>query len=59
MAAVVYVHGLWMPGDESLVLRSRLAHELALELKAFRYSAVGSSMSHITERLAEFVKDLA
>src|SRR5215472_13400805 len=48
-----------MPGDESLVLRSRLAHEFALELKAFRYSAVGSSMSHITERLAEFVKDLA
>ena len=59
MAAVVYVHGLWMPGDESLVLRSRLAHEFALELKAFRYSAVGSSMSQITERLAEFVKDLA
>jgi pimeloyl-ACP methyl ester carboxylesterase len=59
VAAVVYVHGLWMPGDESLVLRSRLAHEFALELKAFRYSAVGSSMSQITERLAEFVKDLA
>ena len=59
MTHVVYVHGLWMPGDESLVLRSRLAHEFALELKAFRYSAVGSSMSQITERLAEFVKDLA
>lgn len=59
MAAVVYVHGLWMPGEESLFLRSRLANELALELKAFRYSAVGSSMSRITERLAEFVQALA
>jgi pimeloyl-ACP methyl ester carboxylesterase len=59
VAAVVYVHGLWMPGEESLFLRSRLAHEFALELQAFRYSAVGSVMSRITERLAEFVRDLA
>jgi pimeloyl-ACP methyl ester carboxylesterase len=59
VAAVVYVHGLWMPGEESLVLRSRLAHDFALKLHAFRYSAVASRMSHITERLAEFVRELA
>jgi pimeloyl-ACP methyl ester carboxylesterase len=56
---VVYVHGLWMPGQESLVLKSRLAHDHALELHAFRYSAVGSGMSQITERLAQYVQSLA
>jgi len=59
VAAVVYVHGLWMPGEESLVLRSRLSHEFALKLHAFRYSAATSSMSHITGRLADFVRELA
>jgi len=59
VAAVVYVHGLWMPGEESLVLKTRLSHEFPLALHAFRYSAVTSSMSHITERLAEFVHRLA
>ena len=59
MAAVVYLHGLWMPGEESLLLRSRLSHEFALELHAFRYSAAISSMSHIIARLAEYVRELA
>jgi pimeloyl-ACP methyl ester carboxylesterase len=59
VSAVVYVHGLWMPGQESLVLKSRLAHEHALDLHAFRYSAVGSGMSQITERLAQYVQTLA
>ena len=59
MAAVVYVHGLWMPGEESVVLRSRLAHDFALELHPFRFSAVGSGMTHISERLADFVRELA
>ena len=58
-AVVVYVHGLWMPGEESLVLRTRLAHEFALTLHAFRYSAVFSDMSRITASLAEFVRELA
>jgi pimeloyl-ACP methyl ester carboxylesterase len=48
-----------MPGDESLVLRSRLAHDFALTLHAFRYSAVFSAMSSITASLAEFVRELA
>jgi len=59
VAAVVYVHGLWMPGEESLLLRSRLSHEFALKLHAFRYSAATSSMSRITSRLADFVRELA
>jgi pimeloyl-ACP methyl ester carboxylesterase len=58
MTHVVYVHGLWMPGDESLILKHRLAHEFGLQLHSFRYSAVGSSMTDIGARLAEFVREL-
>src|SRR5215475_15132111 len=48
-----------MPGEESLLLRSRLSQEFALKLHPFRYSAATSSMSHITGRLAEYVRQLA
>jgi pimeloyl-ACP methyl ester carboxylesterase len=58
MTHVVYVHGLWMPGDESLILRHRLSHEFGLTLRAFRYSAALSTRSDITERLASFVREL-
>ena len=58
MAHVVYVHGLWMPGDESLILRRRLAHEFGLTLQAFRYAAASSTMSDIGERLARLVREL-
>ena len=59
MAAVVYVHGLWMPGEESLVLKTRLSREFGLALHAFRYSAATTAMPLISERLAEFVHALA
>jgi pimeloyl-ACP methyl ester carboxylesterase len=58
MAHVVYVHGLWMPGDESLILRRRLAHDFALTLHAFRYSAAAPTMSVIAARLESFVQQL-
>jgi pimeloyl-ACP methyl ester carboxylesterase len=48
-----------MPGEESLVLGRRLEHEFALTLHAFRFSAAGSSMSSITSRLADFVRELS
>jgi len=51
MAHVIYVHGLWMPGDESLILRRRLAQEFDLALHAFRYSAAYSTMNATTARL--------
>jgi len=59
VAAVVYVHGLWMPGEESLVLKTRLSREFGLALHAFRYSAATTAMNLISERLAEFVHALA
>lgn len=55
---VVYVHGLWMPGQESLVLRHRLAQEFDLTVHAFHYSAVSTTMAAITESLAGFVRAL-
>ena len=55
---VVYVHGLWMPGEESLVLRHRLRQDFDLALQAFRYSAASTPMSEITEKLARFVGGL-
>ena len=59
MAHVVYVHGLWLPGEESLVLRHHLAQEFALELHLFRYFGASESMSDITVRLAALVRELA
>jgi len=59
VTAVVYVHGLWMPGQESLVLARRLTQDFSLELHAFRYSAAGSGMTSITASLADFVRRLA
>jgi pimeloyl-ACP methyl ester carboxylesterase len=58
MTPVVYVHGLWMPGDESLVLARRLSHEYGLSLQSFRYSTAFSSLDASLERLATFVREL-
>ena len=55
---LVYVHGLWMPGEESLILGHRLANGFDLTLEAFRYSAASSSMGEITEQLDSFVREL-
>src|SRR5579885_2735842 len=55
---VVYVHGLWMSGGESLFLRRRLAHEFGLQVHPFRYSASHSTMEKITARLQSFVDSL-
>ncbi len=53
------MHGLWLPGEESLVLRHHLAQEFALELHLFRYLGASESISDITARLAGFVRELA
>jgi pimeloyl-ACP methyl ester carboxylesterase len=55
---VVYVHGLWLTGAESVFLRRRLEREHGLRLHAFRYPTVRASMRDITERLHRFVQDL-
>lgn len=55
---VVYVHGLWLPGEESLILRRRLARGFDLALQVFRYSATSTGMDEITGELESFVRDL-
>ena len=58
MAHVVYVHGLWMPGEESLLLKRRLAQDFGLALHSFRYSAASWAMSTITAHLETCVQGL-
>jgi pimeloyl-ACP methyl ester carboxylesterase len=55
---VVYVHGLWLTGHESLVLRRRLEREFDCRVHPFRYRTVTAPMSDVTGRLAGFVAAL-
>jgi pimeloyl-ACP methyl ester carboxylesterase len=56
--AVVYVHGLWMSGGESLLLRRRLSREFGMDVHPFRYATATSTMTEITSRLQSFVRGL-
>lgn len=55
---VIYVHGLWMPGGESLLLANRLQREFGLQMHSFPYSAVLSGMEEIIANLQSFVRSL-
>jgi pimeloyl-ACP methyl ester carboxylesterase len=55
---IIYVHGLWMTGAESLFLRRRLGALLGAPVHPFHYRSVSSNMSEITPRLQAFVRDL-
>jgi len=50
---VVYVHGLWQRGAESLWLRRRLAGELGAEGQAFSYPSVAADASENARALAK------
>ena len=39
---IVYVHGLWQRGAESLWLRRRLAHDLDADTRTFSYPSVAA-----------------
>ena len=55
---VVFIHGLWLTGVESTLLRRRIAAELECATHAFHYPSVTASMSDILARLKEFVAAL-
>jgi pimeloyl-ACP methyl ester carboxylesterase len=57
-AAVLFVHGLWMPGDEAVLLRRRLARERSLRLQVFRYGAQGRPLRQIIAALAAAIDRL-
>ena len=57
--SIVFIHGLWLTGVESTLLRRRLASELNCETHAFRYPSVTASMDEVLARLNEFLMGLA
>src|SRR5262245_5355261 len=58
-AHIIYVHGLWMNGSESLFLRRRLHSQLGVPVHAFSYRSVSANMADATARLQAFVRELA
>ena len=54
--AAVFVHGLWLTGAESALLRRRLAARHGFACHSFSYRTVGRAMSDITAQLAAFVE---
>lgn len=55
---VVYVHGLWLNGWESLLLRKRLCHWLDCEALSFRYSSRDAGLFENARALAAFLAQL-
>ncbi|MEJ0085338.1 MAG: alpha/beta fold hydrolase [Pseudomonadota bacterium] len=56
--AAVFVHGLWLTGAESALLRRRLAAQHGFACHSFSYPTVGSSMEPVLERLTRFVSSI-
>ena len=55
---VLFVHGLWMSGAESFVLRRHLAAQ-GLRLRIFPYSSLAESMDQVARRCARMALSLA
>jgi pimeloyl-ACP methyl ester carboxylesterase len=58
LTAIVFVHGLWLTGVESTLLRRRLGTELHCETHAFHYPSVTATMDEVLKQLHRFVMDL-
>ena len=56
---VVYVHGLWLNGWESLLLRQRLSRQLNCTTLSFPYSSLGAGLGDNVRALEEFLGRLA
>jgi pimeloyl-ACP methyl ester carboxylesterase len=54
-AAVVYVHGLWMTGLESMWLRHRLESERGYRLQVFHYASVQAPLAGILAALRDTI----
>jgi hypothetical protein len=55
---VVYVHGLWLKGGESFLLRRRLSRALKAESRVFPYASVGSGISDNAMGLGRFLQSI-
>jgi len=56
--ATVFVHGLWLTGAESVLMRRRLAARHGFDCHSFGYRTVGSSMEPVLDRLTRFVDNI-
>jgi pimeloyl-ACP methyl ester carboxylesterase len=54
-AAVVYVHGLWMTGAESVLLRRRLERERGYRSRVFHYRSIRAPMADHIAALRDVV----
>ncbi|MEO8017480.1 MAG: alpha/beta fold hydrolase [Pseudomonadota bacterium] len=54
--AAVFVHGLWLTGAESALLRRRIAARHGFACHSFTYRTVGSSVQPVLEKLHDFVR---
>ena len=54
---VVYVHGLWLSGNEASILLRRLARQLNAKTRAFSYASMTSSISDSARALATFLRE--
>ncbi len=52
---IVYVHGLWQRGAESLWLRRRLAQDLDADARIFSYPSVAADATANSRALAEYL----
>ena len=55
---VVYVHGLWLNGWESLLLRQRLSRQLQCTTLSFPYASLGAGLEENVRSLAGFLGNL-
>jgi pimeloyl-ACP methyl ester carboxylesterase len=55
---VLYVHGLWLTGAESFLIKRHLARH-GFALRVFRYSSMGESMDQVARRCARYAQALA
>jgi pimeloyl-ACP methyl ester carboxylesterase len=56
---VIYLHGLWLGGHESFLLRRRLQDRYGLDVAVFKYPSISATMAEVTARLQDFVEKQA
>ena len=55
---VVYVHGLWLKGGESFLLRRRLSRALKAQSRVFRYASVGARLTDNAMALGRYLQTI-
>ena len=57
-AVVVYVHGLWFGGAESVLLRRRLSRALEAETRVFSYPSIGAGITENAAALGRYLQKI-